>query len=236
MAYLKAGGKYIKAGVNYSIGSIGSIDPIPRNGLVAEYLFDGNTNDTSGNGYHLTNNGAILTTDRNGNLNSAYNFGGSAYMVRTPSVITEWPMTFSFWCRTSSTSGAMRTANIGDSTVGDSVVSIWMATGKQRAQYLNASSKLAISPNNTNNGTWKHIVGTFLNDSRRELFESGVSVAVNTETAGGGQLSGINYFSIGALNWFPLGGWIQNWIGDIDDVRIYNRILSQAEITILATN
>jgi hypothetical protein len=44
--------------------------------LVAYYPFDGNTNDYSGNGLNLTNTGATLITDRNGNLSAAYSFDG----------------------------------------------------------------------------------------------------------------------------------------------------------------
>ena len=49
---------------------------IPSNGLVGYWPFNGNANDESGNGNHGTVNGATLTTDRNGNANSAYSFDG----------------------------------------------------------------------------------------------------------------------------------------------------------------
>ncbi len=45
---------------------------VPTNGLVGYWPFNGNANDESGNGNNGTNNGAILTTDRYGNANSAY--------------------------------------------------------------------------------------------------------------------------------------------------------------------
>jgi len=45
-------------------------------GLVAYYPFNGNANDESGNGHDGTVFGATLTTDRNGNSNSAYSFDG----------------------------------------------------------------------------------------------------------------------------------------------------------------
>jgi len=45
-------------------------------GLVAHYPFNGNANDESGNENHGTVYGATLTTDRFGNANSAYFFGG----------------------------------------------------------------------------------------------------------------------------------------------------------------
>jgi hypothetical protein len=47
-----------------------------NNDLLAYYPFNGNANDETGNGNNGTNNGATLTPDRFGNLNSAYNFPG----------------------------------------------------------------------------------------------------------------------------------------------------------------
>lgn len=49
---------------------------LPTNGLVAWYPFNGSANDESGNGNNGTVNGANLTTDRDGNANSAYDFDG----------------------------------------------------------------------------------------------------------------------------------------------------------------
>jgi hypothetical protein len=51
-------------------------------GLVAYYPFDGNTNDNSGNGNNAINYGATLTTDRFENFNSAYKFDGSNDYMR----------------------------------------------------------------------------------------------------------------------------------------------------------
>jgi hypothetical protein len=44
--------------------------------LIADYPFNGNALDASGNGYNGTVNGATLTTDRFGNPNAAYEFDG----------------------------------------------------------------------------------------------------------------------------------------------------------------
>ena len=49
---------------------------VPTNGLVGWWPFNGNANDESGNGNNGTVNGATLTNDRNGNMNSAYSFDG----------------------------------------------------------------------------------------------------------------------------------------------------------------
>ena len=49
---------------------------ISSNGLAAYYPFNGNANDLSGNNNNPTYNNATLTSDRQGNLNSAYHFNG----------------------------------------------------------------------------------------------------------------------------------------------------------------
>jgi hypothetical protein len=49
---------------------------VPTNGLVGWWPFNGNANDESGNGNNGTVNGATLTTDRFGNVGKAYSFDG----------------------------------------------------------------------------------------------------------------------------------------------------------------
>jgi hypothetical protein len=49
---------------------------VDREGLVAYFPFDGDANDASGNGHHGTVDGATLTTDRNGEDGRAYAFDG----------------------------------------------------------------------------------------------------------------------------------------------------------------
>ena len=51
---------------------------VPTNGLVGWWPFNGNANDESGNGNNGIVNGATLTLDRFGNLNNAYSFTGNA--------------------------------------------------------------------------------------------------------------------------------------------------------------
>ena len=49
---------------------------VPKDGLVGYWPFNGNANDESGNGNNGTVTGATLTADRNGKENSAYSFDG----------------------------------------------------------------------------------------------------------------------------------------------------------------
>ena len=72
---------------------------VPNNGLVGWWPFNGNANDVSGNGNNGTVNGAILTSDRFGNVNNAYTFDGVDDKIIAPVVNplqTNWSISFWF--------------------------------------------------------------------------------------------------------------------------------------------
>jgi len=74
---------------------------VPQTGLVGWWPFNGNANDESGNGNHGTVNGASLTTDRNGNDSSAYNFNGNGNHIivnHNPSFLNS-NLSFSAWIK-----------------------------------------------------------------------------------------------------------------------------------------
>jgi hypothetical protein len=76
-------------GVAVVLGWSSGASALPANnpitaGLVAAYEFSGNADDVSGNGNNGVVNGATLTTDRFGNVGSAYSFDGNAMITATP--------------------------------------------------------------------------------------------------------------------------------------------------------
>ena len=74
--------------ITFKISSL----PIPTNGLVAWYPFNGNANDSSGNGNNGTVHNATLSADRFNNPNSAYSFNGSSsYIKRRHSILSAQP-------------------------------------------------------------------------------------------------------------------------------------------------
>ncbi len=70
------------AGISYGVSrSFTTSSPFSnqiKNGLVAYYPFNGNANDESGNNNNGNVLGAILTSDKSGKINSAYNFNGNS--------------------------------------------------------------------------------------------------------------------------------------------------------------
>lgn len=61
---------------------------VPTNGLVGWWPFNGNANDESGNGNNGTVNGATLTADRNGNVGKAYSFDGVDDLIDVGNPVT----------------------------------------------------------------------------------------------------------------------------------------------------
>ncbi len=57
-------------------------NPVPINGLVVWYPFNGNANDESGKGNNGVVNGAVLSSDRLNATNSAYSFSGANCATR----------------------------------------------------------------------------------------------------------------------------------------------------------
>lgn len=60
------------------------LQPSLTNGLIAFYPFNGNANDATDNNFDGTVNGAILTTDKKGQTNAAYQFDGVDDLIRIP--------------------------------------------------------------------------------------------------------------------------------------------------------
>lgn len=79
---------------------------VPTNGLAGWWGFNGNANDSSPNANNGTVNGATLTEDRFGNVNSAYSFDGLNDYIQCLSNITNIDnITISGWVKSNSLFG-----------------------------------------------------------------------------------------------------------------------------------
>lgn len=197
---------------------------VPAQGLLAWYSFNGNTQDLSGNGNHLTNFNATLTADRFGNPSAAYSFNGTnAYLINnTPSFIMRDTSTFtiSIWVnKPTSTVGVFLMH--GSTTNGNFIYNIQgtttaqFGTNKQGAAWFWA-------PTTMNLNVWEHFVGVYQNKSMT-FYKNGMPVAYNTFThtaVTSAQLP----FHVGR----GVSGSYTN--GLLDDVGVWNRALSPAEI------
>ncbi|MGO9611278.1 MAG: LamG-like jellyroll fold domain-containing protein [Verrucomicrobiia bacterium] len=209
-------------------------------GLVASYPFNGNlTNDASGNGHNgIAVGGVSLTTDRFGNPNSALQDDGSTGYIRVPTELTTGnPFTWSVWFQPGFTDTNV-TYNLlnqgGAPGQGQTSPSIWINyiggaavyPGSIDFYYYDGGSGVhmvspAVAQWDTN--AWYHVAVTSDGSGDRCLYVNGVCVNSDSgQSFGQSQLD----FYIGAT-----AAYNKNYfLGDIDDVLVYNRALSEQEI------
>jgi len=211
--------------------------------LIAYYPFSGNANDLSGNGNHGTVYGPVLTTDRWGNPNSAYNFDGVDDFIDIGNqeiLKPDFPITFCGWVNLSAygTANDIFTNNYDD----DSYFGIWLnftVDGLPCISYGNSgtigphSRRTKVGTTQFTLNTWYHIAGIIHNNFDMDIY-------VNAVNDGGfyeGQANQMVYSqgpgNIGrkdASMWAP-----PTYIaGKLDEIYFYSRALSESEISILA--
>ncbi|MEI7584470.1 LamG domain-containing protein [Runella sp.] len=202
---------------------------IPTNlmsGLVAYFLFNSNINDESGTIRNGTNNGATLTTDRFGIANKAYYFNGSSKITLPDNNLPfgNKDRTISMWVYAS-----IRQSNIHNGNPGH-----LLKYGVEGVEYQNCNIALWGDVLRVANWSsppdidfsyahpvnkWFHLVVKIENSNQVKIFIDGVlqyTSSVETwNTLTNGFLTIGEYFSQGKL----------------DDIRIYNRALTDTEVS-----
>ncbi len=219
---------------------------VPTNGLVGYWPFNGNANDESGNGNNGTVTGATLTTDRFGNTNEAYSFNGiNNYIDCGPlsaipnSVgdITQsaWilaPNDQTAYCKMAIMS-KRQLLNQGWPTIGGGANgAAGFPVNNQAYFFLNAQNYSAgvtnamSSTGLTNDGNW-HLVSGTKNGSTYKLYFDGTLQVTLTDNY---SLTSNSNLIIGheAMWGFECEKW---FAGKLDDIGIWNRALTQQEIT-----
>lgn len=193
------------------------------NGLVAYYPLNGNSNDFSGNDNHLTINIATATSDRNGYGNSAYAFDGTTFLSRTSTVALPSGNARRTQCAWILTTSSISQHILGYGSNVASNGSGLMIDTTQAGIFGGGDDVLA--PHEGITGEWVHICGTYDN-ANASLYLNGVLRNTESKT-----------WNTTANTAIQVGRRIDftgNFFGSIDDVRIYNRVLSQAEIRALS--
>jgi hypothetical protein len=205
------------------------------NGLVTYYPFNGNANDASGNGNNGTNYGAVLTTDRFGNANSAYSFDGVSAYIAAPltNTIFSGDFTASVWFNVSNLTHGWP-GLLDEQSQGFRLQLAGDDCGCSEPEHLVSYSSSIIGPGGQNwllvpseqtpVNKFQQVVVTKAGTSVR-MYVNG-QVANTNQVASSSTLPG-QYLFIGvqydltSYSFFP---------GVVDDVRIYNRALSASEV------
>ena len=223
-------------------------DSIPTNGLMGYWPFNGNANDESGNGNNGVVNGATLTNDRFGNSGKAYSFDGVNDYIETPHsstlLFSQNEVSISTWISVSNWPTLNQTedyflskqSSLGSNQVGfhsyifsgTTSSPVKAITNRYRNGLSSAWGAVSIINNNLGSGVWYNIIYTHYNDYDK-IYIDGILVDSQNSV----QLGGTNTAPLifGCLN-----NYLMNFNGNLDDIRIYNRTLTQSEVTYLATH
>ena len=208
-----------------------------QTGLVGYWPFCGNASDASGNGNNGTVNGATLTADRYGNPNSAYSFIGSNQIVVSPNFYDNgWSSsTISIWFNTSSLSQQHQALFNTIPHDGEAIVWNHSAAPNKICHWKNENTSVgswnifapnALNYNNVQENNWINI-SIVKNNMQYSYYVNGILDKVSISSiAALNQLSAIRFGSIGTTEFFN---------GKLDDIAIWNRALTSAEVQQLYT-
>ncbi len=203
------------------------VDP----GAVASYVFDGNGADASGYGNHLDISTAALSTDRFGYGNKALVCNGTSSEVKAPnSEHLNAPYTsVGFWVKVNNlpVNGEAFLLSFGGwqerwkISLPPHGKPVWTTNHSGGISDMDSGDGNALQP-----GVWTHVF--MVHDGAKDkIFMNGALVAeknvagtLNSTT----RILGVGYNPIDGGNWFD---------GSIDDIKIYNFALLDAEIATL---
>lgn len=243
----EAGSYSVEVGNAYGLPANGNLPAyLPEDGLVGWWPFNGNANDESGNGNSGTVNGATLGEDRNGNVNSAYSydsngdrigFGDWSLLDNTAS------MSIQLWLRPADfgvgTGSNMRpiiskwyTSGASDNNVNSFI--FYLGSGSIVFGFEDVTGQIfeAVLTHSLTLNEWHHLAVS-VGEEYISVYENGQLLgAVPTNHTIINNSSTNLYF----------GDWLSSvvpnyssFLGDLDDIAIYNRALSEQEIQQLYT-
>ena len=210
-------------------------------GMVAYYPFSGNAQDSTANANNGTvQSGVTLTIDRFGNNNRAYNFDGTnnAWIDVASSASlntgTMKNLALSVWFRPTNGNASNTNRNIvqlldpqnRNYTITynytTSKIDFYNWNGLTGTNNINFSSVSNLTPNN-----WYHLVLRIDSVNHTELY-------INNNLEGSSNISVLKPISPSlVIGRHPLVGGYWNFFGVIDELRIYNRYVSNYDIGVL---
>jgi hypothetical protein len=227
---------------------------VPTNGLVGWWPFTGNANDESGNSNNGTVNGATLTTDRFGNTNTAYSFDGVNDFISIPdnnSLDFTTTYTISVWVQIPDYSTPQFPNQSGSTDAVRTILGKPRASGWTTGYSINSVYELyqGLSNNFThsiNDGTsqsilassfplplnsWINIIAvktpTNISLYRNGVLEQTINTTLTLTNSSEPLYIGKEFTNTAPIDWYR---WFK---GKADDIGIWNRALTQQEVTAL---
>jgi peptidoglycan hydrolase CwlO-like protein len=220
--------------------------PVPTNGLLGWWPFNGNANDESGNKLNGIVSNAVLTTDRSNRSNSAYSFDtNQSITIQNSQNLNPYPMTISLWYNISTiTSTVPLIKKYSPATWNGYMIGIcdcndakntqinnniygtfpWYLRGVRLGILGNYDQAPFLQPNIVTQ-KWYHYV--FVADQTGgKIYIDGKLIASDQWTGQAGSI--FNNFLLQIGGEYEGGVWYK---GKIDDIGIWNRVLSADEVS-----
>jgi len=201
-----------------------------KTGLVGWWPFCGNANDESGNGNHGKVNGATLVKDRFGNLNRAYSFQksnsnyiqGNLGLKGNTFTVSVWakhnngvtgpnPPLHNDWIISFGSQKPINVLELGAYAGGSSI-----SYGKYNDVLFATNARIR--------NNWTNYIITY-SGGNSSIFENGILIESNSGSSIIIDSTSSFYFG---RQWDP---FLEFWDGLIDDIGIWNRVLTQQEIS-----
>jgi hypothetical protein len=215
-------------GVDAPSGGDASGSPVPRNGLVAEWLFSGDASDTSGNNHVATVHGATLVADRFGRATSAYHFDGTSQSIEIADAMDlalTGDATFSAWIKPAAftrLAGILSKYQLS----GENSYTLRLGFNSPYSYYDFDNDVVGIQapPPQVTLGQWQHVAAVVTGGT--------VTVYVNG-AAGTPRTTGYAVQPTPHSLYIGVDFSTRFFTGAIDDVRLYSRVLQPYEILAL---
>ena len=210
---------------------------LPTEGLIAYYPFNGNANDESDNSNDGIVNGAVLATDRFGTADKAYDFDGvDDYIKADADNLPTAERTVSLWFNANNLDKPVLFGYGGESCSASWLMGIRCGATQADAYQLQSHCEvnLLLYPYTTEPiGSWYHWIIT-TDSSGTIMYVNGTNVVsdnnfiTNTIVIGKHLIIGV---CVSPWGTDPYTDTTTNYYnGQIDDIRIYNRALTESEI------
>lgn len=214
--------------------------PIPTNGLVGWWPFNGNAKDESGNGNDGLLTGAILVKNRNETPSSAYKFDGINDFIQTEfeGVLGNKERAISFWAKTDvdvATDG-MSAISYGPNGLGTRFDAYFNFNKIGATSNIGGGAITYKAPKPINDNQWHHYV--FMIDTPNatlgdiKVFQDGVllnevlsifdSPNIPVKTEGGAPMV------FGKTNYIGIPAFFK---GELDEIAVFDRALTMEEIS-----
>lgn len=212
-------------------------------GLITYFPFNENANDESQNNHNGVVNGASLTSDINDNPKSAYYFDGKDdyIQIKNHSDFNSNEMTISLWFKKDkSTTGPSYMDRrvkglifMGRDTDGRNRrfdISLWQPKSPYyiQASTCNGIERSVGSIGDITDEKWYHVVFSFDNDSL-QVYKNGERTGASKVKNGVAKIADDIVFGKVSMN----SERNRYFDGKIDEVRIYNRVVSEEEVKML---